>query len=50
MEPRSIETTPKKEDFTVDDVDSDYIPNDKKYLVIGKELKKLTRNAKKTRC
>ena len=54
MEPRSRETTPTKEDldFIVDDgyrqdVDPDYIPNEKKYLVSGKEFKKLTRNAKK---
>ena len=48
MEPRSRETTPTKEDldFIVDDVDPDYVPNDK-YLVSGKEFKKLTRNAKK---
>ena len=50
---RSRETTPTKEDldFIVDDgyrhdEDPDYIP-DEKYLVSGKELKKLTRNAKK---
>ena len=49
----SRETTPTKEDldFIVDDgyrqdVDPDYVPNDK-YLVSGKEFKKLTRNAKK---
>ena len=54
MESRSRETTPTKEDldFIVDDgyrqdVDSDYIPDEKKYLVSGKEFKKLTRNAKK---
>ena len=41
MEPRSRETTPTKEDL-----DSDYVPNDK-YLVSGKEFEKLTRNAKK---
>ncbi|CAH3155356.1 unnamed protein product [Porites lobata] len=53
MEPRSRETTPKKEelDFIVDDgyrhdVDPDYVP-DEKYVVTGKEFKKLTRNAKK---
>ena len=53
MEPRSRETTPTKEDleFIVDDgyrhdVDPDYVPNEK-YLVSGKEFKKLTRNAKK---
>ena len=53
MEDRSRETTPTKEDldFIVDDgyrhdVDPDYVP-DKKYLVSGKEFKKLTRNAKK---
>ena len=53
MEPRSRETTPTKEDldFIVDDgyrrdEDPDYIP-DEKYLVNGKEFKKLTRNAKK---
>ena len=52
MEPRSRETTPTKEDsdFIVDDgyrhdVDTDYVP-DEKYLVSGKEFKKLTRNAK----
>ena len=49
MEPR--ETTPTKEDFIVDDgyrhdEDPDYVPNDK-YLVTGKEFKKLTQNAKK---
>ena len=50
---RSRETTPTKEDldFIVDDgyrhdVDPDYVP-DEKYLVSGKEFKKLTRNAKK---
>ena len=54
MEPRSRETTPTKEDldFIVDDgyrqdVDPHYIPNEKKYLVSGKEFKKLTQNAKK---
>ena len=53
MEPRSRETTPTKEDldFIVDDgyrhdVDPDYVP-DEKYVVSGKEFKKLTRNAKK---
>ena len=53
MEPRSRETTPTKEDldFIVDDgyrhdVDPDYDSNDK-YLVTGKEFKKLTQNAKK---
>ena len=53
MEPRSRETTPTKEDldFIVDDgyrhdEDPDYVPNEK-YLVSGKEFKKLTRNAKK---
>ena len=53
MESRSRETTPTKEDlnFIVDDgyrqdVDPDYVPNDK-YLVSGKEFKKLTQNAKK---
>ena len=53
MEPRSRETTPTKEDldFIVDDgyrhdVDPDYVP-DEKYLVSGKEFKKLTQNAKK---
>ena len=52
MEPRSKETTPTKDDldFIVDDgykhdEDLDYVP-DKKYLVSGKEFKKLTRNAK----
>ena len=52
MEPRSRETTPTKEDldFIVDDgyrhdEDPDYIP-DEKYLVSGKEFKKLTKNAK----
>ena len=56
MESRSRETTPTKEDlgFIVDDgyrqdVDPDYVPNDK-HLVSGKEFKKLTQNAKKTRC
>ena len=50
----SRETTPTKEDldFIVDDgyshdMDPDYIPDEKKYLVSGKEFKKLTRNAKK---
>ena len=54
MKPRSRETTPTKEDldFIVDDgyrhdEDPDYIPDDKKYLVSGKDFKKLTRNAKK---
>ena len=53
MESRSRETTPTKEDlnFIVDDgyrhdEDPDYVPN-YKYLVSGKEFKKLTRNAKK---
>ena len=53
MEPRSKETTPTKEDldFIVDDgyrhdEDPDYDPNEK-YLVSGKEFKKLTQNAKK---
>ena len=53
MEPRSRETTPTKEDleFIVDDgyrhdVDPDYVP-DKKYIVSGKEFKRLTRSAKK---
>ena len=53
MESRSRETTPTKEDldFIVDDgyrhdEDPDYIP-DEKYLVSGKEFKKLTQNAKK---
>ena len=53
MEPRSRETTPTKEDFyfIVDDgyrqdVDPDYTPNDK-YLLSGKDFKKLTQNAKK---
>ena len=54
MEPRSRETTPTKEDldFIVDDCykhdeDPDYIPDDKNYLLSGKEFKKLVRNAKK---
>ena len=54
MEPRSRETTPTEEDldFIVDDgyrhdEDPDYIPHDDKYIVLGKEFKKLTRNAKK---
>ena len=54
MENISRETTPTKEDldFIVDDgyrqdVDPDFIPKEKKYLVIGKEFKKLIRNAKK---
>ena len=54
MEPRSRETTPTKEDldFIVDDgyrhdEDPDYIPHDDKYIVSGKDFKKLTRNAKK---
>ena len=53
MEPRSRETTPTKEDleFILDDgyrhdEDPDYDPNEK-YLVSGKEFKKLTQNAKK---
>ena len=53
MEPRSRETTPTKEDldFIVDDgyrhdVDPDCVPKEK-YLISGKEFKKLTRNAKK---
>ena len=53
MEPTSRETTPTKEDldFIVDDgyrhdVDPDYVP-DEKYLVSGKDFKKLTQNAKK---
>ena len=58
MEPRSRETTPTKEDldFIVDDgyrhdEDPDYVPNDSyssdedKYVVSGKEFKKLTKNA-----
>ena len=47
MEPRSRETNPTKEDldFIVDD-DPNYVQNDK-YLVSGKEFKKLTQNAKK---
>lgn len=56
IEPRSRETTPTKEDldFIVDDgyrhdVDPDNVPNEK-YLVSGKEFKKLTRNAKQTWC
>ena len=51
MEPRSRETTPTKDDldFVVDDgyrhdVDPDYVPNEK-YLVSGKEFKKLTQNS-----
>ena len=59
MEPRSRETTPTKEDldFIVDDgyrhdEEPDYIPHEgtsdnKKYVVSGKEFKKLTRKAKK---
>ena len=41
MEPISRETTPTKEDldFIVDDVDPEYIPDEKKYLVSGKEFK-----------
>ena len=42
--------TPTEEDldFIVDDEDpADYIPNDDKYIVSGKDFKKLTRNAKK---
>ena len=56
MESRSRETTPNKEDLEIivddgyrHDEDPVYIPNDK-YLVSGKEFKKLTRNAKKTWC
>ena len=52
MEPRSRETTPTKEDldFIVDDgykhdVDLDYVPDDEKYVVSGKDFKKLTKNA-----
>ena len=47
MEPRSRETTPTKEDldFIVDDgykhdVDLDYVPDDEKYVVSGKDFKK----------
>ena len=54
MEPRSRETTPTKEDldFIVDDgyrhdVDPDYIPDEKKSLVSGKDFKKLVSNDKK---
>ena len=53
MEPRSRDTTPTKEDldFIVDegyrhDEDPDYVP-DEKYIVSGKEFKRLTRSAKK---
>ena len=53
METRSRETTPTKEDldFIVDDgyrhdEDPDYIPDEEdKYVVSGKEFKKLTKNA-----
>ena len=42
-----METTPTKEELDiVVDVDPDYDSNDK-YLVTGKEFKKLTQNAKK---
>ena len=42
-----METTPTKEELDiVVDVDPDYDSNDK-YLVSGKEFKKLTQNAKK---
>ena len=60
MEPRSRETTPTQEDleFIVDDgenndEDPDYEPKDssssdeEKYVVTGKEFKKLTKKAKK---
>ena len=53
MEPRSRDTTATKEDldFIVDDgyrhdEDPDYVP-DEKYIVSGKEFKRLTRSAKK---
>ena len=53
MEPRSRDTTVTKEDldFIVDDgyrhdEDPDYVP-DEKYIVSGKEFKRLTRSAKK---
>ena len=52
MEPRSRETTPTKEDldFIVDDgykhdVDLDYVPDDEKYILSGKDFKKPTKNA-----
>ena len=52
MEPRSRETTPTKEDldFIVDDgyrhdVDPDYVPDGEKYVVSGKDFKKLTKSA-----
>ena len=57
MEPRSRETTPTQEDldFIVDDgEDPDYEPEDssssdeeEKYVVTGKEFKRLTKKAKK---
>ena len=52
MEPRSRENTPTKEDleFIVDDgyrhdVDLDYVPDDEKYILSGKDFKKPTKNA-----
>ena len=50
---RSRESTPTSEDndFIVDDgytdEDPDYVPNNSKYLVTGKEFKKLTKKAQK---
>ena len=52
MQPRSRENTPTKEDleFVVDDgyrhdVDLDYVPDNEKYILSGKDFKKLTKNA-----
>ena len=52
MQPRSRENTPTKEDleFIVDDgyrhdVDLDYVPDNEKYILSGKDFKKLTKNA-----
>ena len=50
---RSRESTPDSEDsFIVDDgykhyEDPDYVPNDQKYVVTGKEFRKLTKKAQK---
>lgn len=50
---RSRESTPDSEDsFIVDDgynhyEDPDYVPNNSKYLVTGKEFRKLTKKAQK---
>ena len=50
---RSRESTPDSEDsFIVDDgykhyEDPDYVPNDQKYVLTGKEFRKLTKKAQK---